>query len=97
MTTNLWNTETQLSGPEFHLARYPSNVGFKESRKAPMTGILNLGPAIPFLFNWYLTGLLDHRREDEDTLVVDDDCEEGSDDNCPGGDIAEIRRNEREY
>jgi hypothetical protein len=46
----LWKTETQLSGPDSHLLRYPSNVGWRESRKDPMTGILNRGPAIPLLF-----------------------------------------------
>lgn len=45
----LWKTDTQLSGPLAHCARYPSNLGCKACINGPMSGILSGGPAIePF-------------------------------------------------
>ena len=53
----MWNTETQLSGPLAHCARYESNFGCSACRKGPMNGILNVGPAIePFRLMYMTTG-----------------------------------------
>lgn len=53
----LWKTDTQLSGPLAHCARYPSNFGCRACINGPMSGILSGGPAIgPFRLMYITKG-----------------------------------------
>lgn len=46
----LWKTDTQLRGPEAHLAWYLVKSGRTDSRNGPMKGAFHAGPTIePFL------------------------------------------------